>query len=207
MEKKKINKATALKNKEVATIMDAIKVCAVIHELSEEDDDWCEFIAELLVEMKLKTLPMDKIEMKLTNELSEHLETLQLSEKDRIQFIKELLENLEIVGVIGKQDIKTNVNKKEKGDIVVTPTLQNIERIFTKELSRRRFPLVKESVSPKILGCEHEFIHEISCGEKCLVCDFETTKVTWNCAKGCDIVLCGSCSFKWKHRMPSQFVI
>lgn len=51
--------------------------------------------------MKLKTIPIKNVRMKLEDELSTHVESLQLSNNDSTQFFTELVENLETAGIIG----------------------------------------------------------------------------------------------------------
>lgn len=55
---------------------------------------------------------------------------------------------------------------KEKGEIVIASSVGKIKRVFGKELSRRRFTLDESVFTKKMLECDHEWIHEISCGEK-----------------------------------------
>lgn len=199
--KKKFN--TQLQHeKTLGKIVEAIKVCPVLEKMSEEDEDWCVFIAEVISEMKLSEIPVRSVRIKIEDELSTHMESLQLSPDELSQFYDELVQNLEAAGIVKEavQAATNNNNTNDRKPSAVGPP-GKIRRVFGKELARRRFPLEAGVITDTMLDCSHEWINEISHGDRCLVCDFETTKLRWTCKLNCQTVLCGSCCSKWKDKL------
>jgi len=81
-------------------------------------------------------------------------------------------------------------------------SMSRINSVFGKEISsRKRGPV---ELTAAHLECDHSFVIEPFGGLHCMICDFETTKASTRCKRGCDIILCGSCGFKMKHKVCAR---
>lgn len=75
--------------------------------------------------------------------------------------------------------------------------------VFSKELAKRRSP---PTIKDEHLNMCHDFVIEPFGGSICDVCGFQTTKAATRCTAkcGCSLNLCGSCGFKFKHKLSTK---
>lgn len=82
---------------------------------------------------------------------------------------------------------------------VIPVSMGKLNNAFKKEIGKRKRGAPE--LTAEILACTpHNFFHDHSHGERCQICDFETTKEIWCCRRHCGVSLCGSCAFKWKNK-------
>lgn len=72
--------------------------------------------------------------------------------------------------------------------------------VFGKELAKRKGAA---TIRDEHLNMAHDFVIEPFGGTLCDVCGFETKNAATRCTAkcGCSLNLCGSCGFKWKHKL------
>ena len=86
-------------------------------------------------------------------------------------------------------------------------TVGKVKAVFCKEISAKMKVKVSEvggvdfRLPDSVLSCCHTLEGDKIGGPDCQVCGFPTTKRVWKCANGCGLILCGSCSWKWKERL------
>jgi len=96
----------------------------------------------------------------------------------------------------------TDTNSATKGKHQHGVSMSRINSVFGKEISARKRGTVELTAAH--LACDHSFVIEPFGGFYCMICDFQTTKASTRCKRGCDIVLCGSCGFKMKHKVCAR---
>jgi len=160
------------------------------------DNDWFEFLADEIftVRTTAKTLPDFKDAMKC------HLAAFPELDEKADGICSELWLGLTAGKIIRLPDQPAPPEDDEpKGCPEVIPvSLAKFQRVFRKEIDNRKRS--KPDIPDTILQCQHDWFHDITGGERCMVCDFETTKQVWNC-QNCSVQLCGSCCFKWKKNI------
>ena len=77
-------------------------------------------------------------------------------------------------------------------------SIGRVRALFSKELAKRKSNM---SLAPAVLECAHDFFGDDLGGPLCMVCEHETTSKVWKCRSDCGAILCGSCAFKWKHKL------
>merc|ERR1712072_308190 len=73
---------------------------------------------------------------------------------------------------------------------------------FAKEVKKRPTHC-DERVSDEAVACRHDFFGDAGGGADCQLCGVMTKARVWKCRKQCDVLLCGSCAFKWRKQFLS----
>lgn len=174
--------------------LDQIKAIVVASALKDHADaDFCEFLAdEIFAERTNLSSPTS-----LEDLLTDHLTVLPLNASQITSLCNEFFVALSAAGLLPSAQTEPEEQVVEKKGCPDHIPLSDgkFARAFKKEIDARKRS--SPEIPANIMACKHDWFNEHSGGERCMVCDFETTKTVWNCQR-CPIALCGSCCYKWK---------